>query len=224
MYPTTKFVALLFAAVAFVFSSNAALITYANYNFNTTNAAPSSTAANVNATTFSGSAASAGPGEGAFSANSWSQGNASTVGPTVGGNYFSFTVSAASPDYQLNLNSLSFTLTRNKTGPNGFSVYYSINGGSFETYTTTGSLPASGTPYTSTLDLSLYQNISSVSVRIYGWGATHNNGNLSIDDVTLTGGDLTVVPEPTTIALIVFGVGATGLAATRRYLKRKKAA
>jgi hypothetical protein len=96
---------------------------------------------------------------------------------------------------------------------------------SFATDIAAGATAANGTWFNSpTIDLSTgYDNLSSITFRIYVWDerAIGKNNYGFLDNIVLDG--VSVVPEPASVALAIFGVGAVGLDAGRRLYARKKA-
>lgn len=118
---------------------------------------------------------------------------------------------------------LSFDQTRSSTGPSGFSLVYSTDGGSsftsFGSYTvaqvtwSSGST-ASGSSYSFDLSaLSALDNKSSVVLRLVNSSTVATGGTNRIDNVTVA---MAPVPEPETYALMLAGLGAIGLMARRR--------
>jgi hypothetical protein len=146
-----------------------------------------------------------------FSASNW---NASATSVDVNNDYFTFTVQA-NGGYQLNLTSLSFNMCGSNTAPNQDAWGYSINGGAWTIQPTFHMTLAS--PGMQTWDFADFTTQGTVEFRFWAWGTTEINGatpsvvggttriaNIAGPDLIL-GGTITV-PEPSTIALIGFGL------------------
>jgi hypothetical protein len=124
------------------------------------------------------------------------------------GGYLAFTVTAA-PGYHFSLTDLSFDAARSgAAGTRGYTFYTALNGaafaytdsnGIFDIHNETGtraSLQARS------IDLSApeYQNLTSIAFRIYA--ATDNSGHgVEFNNISLNG-TVTVIPEPSTFALM----------------------
>ncbi|GAA3558570.1 hypothetical protein [Snuella lapsa] len=108
--------------------------------------------------------------------------------------YFYITISP-NACYEIDLASFAFSSQTSLLGPSSIEVRSSI-----DDYTSSIGAPTTGLSETiSTIDLSgsEYQNISSsITFRIYAWGATSGNGTFSINDFTFNG---VVSPSFTTI-------------------------
>jgi hypothetical protein len=130
--------------------------------------------------------------------------------------YVRFTV-VANAGYALDLTALSFSFVRSGNGPANGLVSIFVDGAT----TPVGSLSFSPTASSQTLSWSsgtgfpTISSVSSVELRFYAWGAVDANGNLSFDNVSLDG---QVVPEPTNVALSIFGIAVLTIAG-RRWLK-----
>ncbi|KJD31291.1 hypothetical protein PK35_15780 [Tamlana nanhaiensis] len=109
--------------------------------------------------------------------------------PTLDTNdYFEFTLTSNS-GYEINFISFAYTGQASGTGPNQFAFRSSIDG-----YTTNIGTPnETGT----TIDLSniIYQNITAVTFRIYGWGGSAGTGTFSINDFVFNG-TVSLLPCP----------------------------
>lgn len=157
-----------------------------------------------------------------FAQNNWN--NTALFG--VGNNYITFTLTATSA---LTLDSLQFAMNGSATAPNSGRWGYEINGlGGFTTFNFTlpAALPVSlntwtigGTPVSSG---------DTVEFRFWAWGTTRidlgtaiasSSGSVRVGNIT--GNDLvlnyTVVPEPSTIVLIGFGLAGLLAFARRRH-------
>lgn len=134
--------------------------------------------------------------------------------------YIEFLISAQT-GYQVSLSTLDANFRRSGTGPNAFRLRYRINAGAFSdinatpiSYTTN---PTNGTAQTQ-IDLSsitALQNVAAgttITIRLYGWGATADTGTFAIG--RLAGNDLaiggTVSPTATTYSVTYNGNGNTG--------------
>ncbi|MEL0455490.1 T9SS type A sorting domain-containing protein [Flavobacteriaceae bacterium SZ-1-7] len=114
-------------------------------------------------------------GFGRYNANSW---NTVALDNTA---YFEFTI-APNFGYEIDFVSFEYTGQRSPTGANNFAFRSSLDGYSANI----------GTPVATgaTIDLSspTYQNItSSITFRLYGWGATGGGGTCSINDFIFNG-------------------------------------
>ena len=159
------------------------------------------------------------------------------AGAISNNHYIQFTVTAAT-GYILNLSSLDFNGETSGTGSDDIAVLTSVDGftsgnqiasltgrhvvatGDFDT-------DASGFGSVISLSASKYQNLSSITFRIYGWNTTSGSGTTYIRNLGGTDADLTIngttavsaVPEPSTYALI-FGAATLGFVIYRRRSKR----
>ncbi|MGC3991955.1 MAG: PEP-CTERM sorting domain-containing protein [Chthoniobacteraceae bacterium] len=129
---------------------------------------------------------------------------------------------------------VSFDLTRSGTGPNGFTLQYSIDGSNFTNFTSLGSMPGtswSGASATVTstsysFDLSsidTLENLSAVYFRLTSDGlnsssaAVATGGTARVDNF-LVSGTATAAPEPSSVALATLaGAGAMMIRRRRRY-------
>lgn len=153
----------------------------------------------------------------------------SLAGAIAGGHYLEFTLSAETGS-TLNLSSLEFNGQSAATGADSVALLSSI-GGFTESAAiatldniagVTGGFDTDGSGFGSPIDLSSgdFQNIASVTFRLYGWNTTGSTGstyfrNLSGNDLVING---TVnVPEPATAGLLTGSLALLGLLARRRY-------
>ena len=159
----------------------------------------------------------------AFSSNNW-----------TGGDYYQFTINATA----FTSASVSFDMSRSATGPNGFVLQYSTNGGtSFTNFTTfSASSIALGTAATNgansySFDLSAVTALSNNATDVFRLTSDGTNsagattiaaaGTDRVDTFTFgpanAAGVLGAVPEPSTLALLsIAGAGAVTMAARRR--------
>lgn len=159
------------------------------------------------------------------------------TGAISNNHYIQFTVTAAAGNV-LNLSSLDFNGETSATGADDIAVMTSVDGftsgnqiasltgrhvvgaGDFDT-------DASGFGSAISLSASKYQNLSSITFRIYGWNTTSGSGTTYIRNLGGTDADLVIngttaasaVPEPSTYALI-FGAATLGFCVYRRRAKR----
>jgi hypothetical protein len=134
------------------------------------------------------------------------------------GNYFAFTVTANS-GHHLDLSSLIFDARGAGNGgpPSGFQLRSSLDG--FTANIASGSLSGSwGSSGSLNLSGSAFQNLSTITFRIYGVD-NNNNGDIQIDNVILDG---VAAPEPATVALGVFGTGFALLSFGRHVVKKRR--
>lgn len=189
--------------------------TFTNNNTNTASSAASTTVANTTASAF---ATNGMVGVRSTSSPS-STGNPSFAVTTtqMGGSidtneYLNFSLSADS-GYVLNLSSLSFAVANAGSAPlpNGqWQVRSSLDNyatslGTFSSNTTTSTFETKSVSLTG----SQFQNLSSIQFRFYLWDLNNSNIGtkaLRTDTVTLEGA-VVVIPEPSSIALLLGGVG-----------------
>src|SRR5690606_2598011 len=106
-----------------------------------------------------------------------------TLDPTA---YFEFTITP-NPGYQIDFASFVYAGQRSNEGPPNIEIRSSHDYASTIEMQT---LTVFGTPISKTVDLSgaLFQNIaSSITFRIYAWGASSGLGTFSINDFTFNG-------------------------------------
>ena len=160
-----------------------------------------------------------------FAATNWN--NTATFNQNV--DYFSFTVSP-NAGYTLTLTDLKYAVNGSGTLPNDGQWGYSLDGGATFTmqpgFVIGQNLPSS----LATWDFADFTSAGPVEFRFWAWGTTAINGTIAVGSAggsgrigNLTGNDLvldgTVVPEPSTIALIGFGL-VSMLAFGRRRFSR----
>jgi hypothetical protein len=145
-----------------------------------------------------------------FNSRGWSQSLAQDSSQ-----YVHFTVTANTA-FALDLTSLAFTFSRSSTGPQNGSVAIFLNGAAAPTasFSFTPAVNAQTVTWNSANGFPSIDDVVSVEFRFYGWSATDSAGTLRLDTVSVEG---QVVPEPTNIALALFGVGLSAFAATRRW-------
>jgi len=128
----------------------------------------------------------------AFSGSGW---NVATETDAVNGNkYFQFTVSALS-NYKVSLSTLDVFFRRSSTGPNTFQWKYSLDG-----FATAGVNIAGNISYTGTntngdaqtqiilSSIAALQNVvnpTTITIRLYGWGASAAGGTFAFGRPTL---------------------------------------
>ncbi len=147
--------------------------------------------------------------------------------------YYEVTV-APQAGYSIDINTIAFTIQRSGTGIRSYAVRSSLDG--FSANLSASISPANvnlgvgpGDEFRWLLDATTSaQNgslvtlgasfdllLSPVTYRFYGWNAEGTGGTFSIDNVAFSGVS-SVVPEPTTLALVAIGAGAA-------LLRRRKA-
>lgn len=226
----------LLALAAIICSSSAwaAVITQYDFNYSPTagRLTPSAVAGNATAAnvSYSGIAGGVSSANNFFFQPSASSARTSTAAISSG-DYLQFSVSANS-GYTLDLSNLSFLYGgENGNSTNLYTVnffvmssvdnYASILGSTTPYTVPTGSL-TTNTPYTYTLDLSTnssYQNLSSVTFRIYSYidNVTTYSTNMRprVDTVALNG-TIAAVPEPGTATLVIVTAVGVGIMLRKR--------
>lgn len=170
------------------------------------------------------SGVTAGAAGNSFSASGWNTG--ATMDVTT--NYFTVTLTPAA-GYQLNLTSLDFNTCGSNTAPNNDAWGYSTDGGSTWTIETANTLTSNAVK-SFTWDFADFSSASSVEFRYWVWGTnaivgtalssvngTTRIANLAGNDLVFNGTVTTVVPEPTTLSLIGFGIFGMVAFSRRRF-------
>lgn len=147
-------------------------------------------------------------GNNRLNGNTWS----TSASYSASGPYFSFTIQAAS-GFQVNLSggTITFTLQNSGTGPDFYSIRSSVDSYAADLSASSTALTAAGGTTATSLTLPsvplTWNSItSSVTFRVYGWGASSTSGTMSVNAFSLgSGTSVTAVPEPQTWALIGIG-------------------
>jgi hypothetical protein len=154
-----------------------------------------------------GSGISGNTGNNRFNASFWTTTTLESDAIT-NGDFLTFTLTAQ-PGFVMNLNSasISYTLQNSGTGPDFAGVYTSVGGFTAGSAASTPTLNAAGatTPTTFSLAASGFNNLSTITFRIYGWGASSTAGTLSANAFSITGGSTSAVPEPSTYMMLLGG-------------------
>ncbi|NJK92548.1 MAG: PEP-CTERM sorting domain-containing protein [Blastochloris sp.] len=148
-----------------------------------------------------------------YNAGGWN--NADLAATIVDNAYFTFTLQA-NTGFEIDFNTFAYTGQASGTGPTGFAFRSSVD--SFAA--NLGAPTATGV----SIDLSAasFQNLTGpIEFRLYGFGASSAAGTFSVNDFTFSG-NVAVVPEPSTYALLGLGLGA--LWVLRRQRSHKEAA
>lgn len=136
--------------------------------------------------------------------------------------YLSFTITP-NPGYVLNLNSISFEVSRIFLG--SYTVNYEVRSSvdSFTTAVLSGSNSSATAPTFAGVSASLgpsFVNLASVEFRLYLWDSNNSaNNRLLLDNLTVTG-NAVLIPEPSGPAMAA-ALGLSGLVAAR-FLRRKR--
>ena len=163
-----------------------------------------------------------------FGGSSWFDAGNTVAGNTIGeavtgNNFIEFTV-APLAGFQFSATSFDFIWDRSSTGPSAVAIRSSVDSFASDIGSVTGLLTGgTATTTLNTIPITGLNNIATATTfRAYGFNATATTGTGGFDTVTGTttanvifNGDVTAVPEPTSMALIgMFGVA--GLAARYR--------
>lgn len=157
------------------------------------------------------------------------------AGAITENHYIQFTLLADS-GFVFNLTSLEINGQTSATGADDIAVMTSVDGFtsgdqiaslSGRHVVGTGDFDTDASGFGSAIDLSGagYQNLTSLTIRLYGWNTTSSSGttvirNLSGDDLVINGTTaVSAVPEPSTYALI-FGAAALGFCVYGRRARR----
>ena len=149
-----------------------------------------------------------------FNATAWTVGG--TESDTINNNdYFTWTVNAQT-GYRFDVTNIVFNWDRSSTGPSNAFLRSSVDG--FASDLATWDVSAGGS-YQADLSSAGLTNLTSIEFRFYGYraGSTLGSGGFegTGDDLVING---TVIPEPSTLALISLAFG--GLAVSRRLRRR----
>ena len=161
-----------------------------------------------------------------FGGNNWSTG-ATSAAAVATNNFFQFTVTPTD-GASYNATSLEFIWDRSGTGPSSVALRTSIDNFATDVGSLTGLTGSTST--VRTLTISGVSNVSSATTfRLYGYNAGGATGTAGFDTGTNApnvsfNGDITAVPEPSSIALVSL-MGCTALmAAYRRRNAKSKVA
>jgi hypothetical protein len=170
------------------------------------------------------------PAAGVFQSSAWNYGSSINTSE-----YVQFTISVT-PGYQLKLTSLSLDVSSSASGifgltggPNNLQVsvlsgVLALGAGDNNTPLTLQSWSGiKGTTQTIAWNLPDQTSTSGFTVRLYGWSAGIFGGTMSFDNVAVDG-SVTPVPEPVTVAAVVFGLIFVGTGFARSRLRRAHAA
>ncbi len=144
------------------------------------------------------------------------------------GYYIQFTV-AASTGYDLSISSIEWNGSSSASGSDNIALLSDVkgftDGNEIASFTNDGSTGGYDETISSGSFDSSYNNLSSITFRIYGWNISGSTGttflrNLSGNDLVINGTTAaSAVPEPSTYALI-FGAATLGFCVYRRRAKR----
>lgn len=186
----------------------------ATYDFTGNSTAATGGQTGVTLSSFgSGNGISASVNNAQFSASGWTTSSSRDLS-----DYFSFTISAAA-NYQITVTRVELdSIAPNGNGIANWSIYSSRD--SFNSALSTFTANTASDVAVNLSSFVLQPN-TSVEFRIYGYGAKNNNSGWSIDNVQLFG-DVSAVPEPTHVALGIFG-GLIGLGGVWRHRRQRAA-
>ncbi len=186
------------------------------YNFATESAVP--VAAGMTFGAFARANVTAATVSGEFSSSAWTI--ATSIDTTE---YVQFTLLPASGT--ITFSSLSFFIDSHKAngandgGPNNVEVRLFASGNLGTVLASQTYNGVQDTKQTLTFDPADQTSAAGFTVRLYGWNAENAAGTLSFDNVAVDG-SLSAVPEPVSVALLAFGVGAMGMWTGRRWFRR----
>jgi hypothetical protein len=149
-----------------------------------------------------------------FTSDNWSTNT--SLDPTV---YEGFSITA-SVGFHLNLSSFMFDARISGSGPLNVEAALFLNG-SASAYATYDFAP-SGSLVTYTFNftpLTDTDNVTSATIKFFGWNAASSSGLLLLDDVS-TFGDISTLPEFPTLLPILFVIGCALLQIQRRHKTR----
>ena len=229
----TALTAVLACAAASVLVSNqanGALVVSALYNFTGSSLASADSDANSAAGSIAATGLTSGSGVSVGNGNPAPGFSFAGSLPTSQntGEYISFTVTATSGhaiDLATGSGTLTMSLAVSATPTLGlnWAVRSSVDGYASNLGTGTISSTTFSTGTTSFGSLgSSYDNLSSVTFRIYAYSTAGSTRNLYADNITLNDTIVTAVPEPTNYALAGFGLMFVGVGAGRFYLARRR--
>lgn len=185
------------------------------FDFNDFNATADVLAAHVTSTNFTAGGSLSGTTfeSGAAAARGWNP-STSAVQALANGDYWEFEVTADA-GYQFDVDTFSLTQWRENNGPLAFQLY---SGGSL-----IGSSLLTSSSSTNHVIAAPATDLTSVVVRLLAWNASNNGGSADwyVDNVVLSGTvkpvvvevveeEPVAVPEPVSLALLVFGLGTVG--------------
>lgn len=167
-----------------------------------------------------GSGLTAVPTSDALNTSGWSTG--SSIGAT---DYYTFTIQA-NPNLTFSLNSLAFGDQRSSGGPNQFSIRTDLNGDNFTTELFHYTLNDENVHNEAfTFNPIVFSGLTSIEIRIYGYGATSAAGTYALNDGTAinaeppgglilsgntqpAGGGPNAVPVPPSAVMLLSGAPA----------------
>ena len=140
-------------------------------------------------------------GGGSFRSDGWSQSDLADAIANDDYLQWGFTSSLA-----YNLSDLDIRYGRSGTGPNQIEIQIDTGSG-FSTIFSDSSVVTSGETQLD-IDLSSFQGITTATFRLYGFGASNNNGSFDINNDSLIEGDRGIVvngiavPEPSSVLFL----------------------
>ncbi len=221
-------IAVLSLAVVSVAGINAQVFT-GNYTFgsggNVTSFAYNGTPiSNLTVSALTKNAVTTSSNSGNFRASNWplDAGNATLTGSIDASKYFEFSLTA-SEGFTLDLTTFTFGVGRSGTGPRSFqwrssldsyaspiSGYTATNaalnqtlGDGILSYTADGTTSATGNILT--FSTAAFSDLSTVTFRFYGFNSEQSGGTAGLEGNFSFAGEMNVIPEPSTWALIGLG-------------------
>lgn len=157
----------------------------------------------------------------------------SLSGALTAGHYMDFSITAA-PGFVLNLSSIEMNGQSSSTGAADVALLSTVDGftsssviASVTGANKTGGFDTDTSGFGQAIDLtaSKFQNLSSISFRIYGWNSTSGAGltylrNLTGNDLIING-SLVAVPEPSSTLPLGLAIASTLILRRKRRLRKR---